>query len=94
MVTELRSAQTAFEAAKVVYEEEKAKEGTGSNASGVKKEVLAIINDKLVVYLRAMVQVDEAKYGDFTRTVAGIIDDNNVIVKKRRKSSEPGEEGG
>ena len=47
--------------------------------------MVIIINDKLVVYLRAMIQVDESTYGDFTRTIAEIIDDNNEVVKKRRK---------
>jgi len=89
LIDGLSAAQTAFGEAQLLFEEEKAKEGTEENATKIKKEVTTIINDKLVVYLRAMVQVDETKYGELTGTVAQIIDDMNVIVKKRRKTSEP-----
>ncbi|MBU0474591.1 MAG: hypothetical protein KKF62_10540 [Bacteroidetes bacterium] len=89
LIMELTAAQTEFEAASVNYEEEKAEEGTKENASAIKKEVVVIINEKLVVYLRAMIQVDETKYGELTRTTTQIIDDNNIIVKKRKKKPEP-----
>ena len=88
IIAELQAAQDNFEQTRIAYEEEKAKEGTLENVTAIKKEVLVIINDKLVVYLRAMIQVDEATYGNFTRTVAEIIDDNNEVVKKRRKKPE------
>ncbi len=42
--------------------------------------MLALINDKIVVSLRAMEVVDEPAYGAFARTIA----DNNEVVKKRR----------
>jgi hypothetical protein len=58
----------------------------------VKKEVLGIINDKIVVYLRAMEQVDPATYGAFTSTCAQMIADNNEQVKKRNKKPEPAPE--
>ena len=85
LIAELRTAQTNFEKARIQYEEEKAKERTKESASKIKDEVMRIINDKLVVYLRAMTQVDEAKYGDFARTIAVIIDENNETVNKRKK---------
>ena len=89
IITELQAAETDFEQTRIAYEEEKAKEGTLENATAIKKEVVTIINEKLVVYLRAMIQVDEATYGDFARTIAEIIADNNEVVKKRRKKPEP-----
>ena len=85
IITALQAAQTDFEETRIAYEEEKAKEGTLENATTIKKAVVAIINDKLVVYLRAMIQVDEPTYGNFARTIAEIIADNNEVVKKRRK---------
>jgi len=54
--------------------------------------VVNLINDKLVVYLRAMMQVNDATYGDIGRTVGEIIDANNEVVKKRRKKPEPAAE--
>jgi hypothetical protein len=91
-IDELKTAQAAFEEAKVTYEEEKAEERTEENATAIKKEAASIINEQLVTYLRAMIQVDETTYGEFTRTVAGIIEDNNTTVKKRRNNSKTGEE--
>lgn len=93
LITQLQETETAFKEAQVKYEEEKAKEGTELSATEIKKEVIMVINKKLVIYLRAMVQVDEGKYGTFTNTVAQIIDDMNVIVKKRRKPKPTTEEG-
>jgi hypothetical protein len=85
----LRSSQNAFELAQLQFQEGKSKEGTEENATEIKKEVLSIINDKLVVHLKAMVQVDMEKYEEFAGTVTQIIDDMNVTVKKRKKTSEP-----
>ncbi len=84
----MQTAQTTFEQARIVYETEKAKEGMVENASLVKKEVADILNNKIVVYLRAMEQVDPAKFGVFTNTCAQIIADNNEQVKKRKGKPE------
>ncbi len=87
LISELRTAQTDFEEAKVNYEAEKAGLKTKENATRIKKEVLAIINGKLIVYLQAMVQVDEVKYGELGQVVSQVIEDINSLVKKRRKSN-------
>ena len=87
VIEELRAAQTAFEEAQLTFQNEKATDGIKESASEIKKEILVIINEKLVVYLRAMVMVDEAKYGSFVGTFAQIIDDMNVIIKKRKKTT-------
>jgi hypothetical protein len=92
LIAELQTAQTDFEQARIAYEAEKALEGMQDNATVVKKEVLGIINDKIVVYLRAMEQVDPATYGAFTSTCAQMIADNNEQVKKRNKKPEPAPE--
>jgi hypothetical protein len=91
LIAVLQTAQEAFEQARVAYEEEKAQEGTETNATTLKKEVIDVINNRLVVYLDAMMLVDEATYGAFGRTVAEIIDATNEMVKKRRKKPEPAE---
>ena len=88
LITALETAQSAFEEARIAFETEKAEEGTQSSASEIKKVVGSIINNKLVVYLRAMVQVDGETYGPFGNTVSEIINDNNVVVKKRKKNTE------
>jgi hypothetical protein len=43
-------------------------------------------------YLRAIIHVDERKYGNFTRTVTGIIDNNNTMVKKGERVRTPGKQ--
>jgi len=87
-VAALQTAQDAFEAARLAYEQEKAEESIQDNASKIKAEVLVLINEKIVVYMRAMEVVDEANYGAFARTIATIIAENNEVVKKRRKTTE------
>jgi hypothetical protein len=88
LIAELQTAQTGFEQARIAYEAEKAKDGMQENATVVKKEVLELINNKIVVYLRAMEQVDPVTYGVFTGTCAQVIADNNEQVKKRKKKPE------
>jgi len=89
VITALQAAQQAFEAARITYEQEKAQESTQASATKQKPELVALINDKIVVYLRAMEVVDAETYGAFARTIATIIAENNEVVKKRRKKEEP-----
>lgn len=92
LIAALQASQTAFEEARIAYETEKAKEGMVENATEVKKVVIETINGKLVVYLRAMEQVNPATFGAFAATCAQIIADNNEQVKKRQKPEpEPGQ---
>lgn len=89
IIAALAEAQGDFEETRIAYETEKAKEGILENATAIKKEVVTIVNEKLVVYLRAMLQANGGVYGDFARTIAQMINDNNEVVKKRRKKPEP-----
>ncbi|WP_347838565.1 DUF6261 family protein [uncultured Draconibacterium sp.] len=84
----LQAAQTDFETTRIAYEEEKAHESTEQNATTLKKAVVAVINERIVVYMRAMELVDEPTYGAFARTIATIIAENNEVVKKRWKTPE------
>ena len=88
-IAALQTAQNEFEAARITWEQEKAAESTQQTATTIKKEILSLINDKLVIYLRAMEVVDEATYGDFARTIAEIIAENNEVVKKRHNKEVP-----
>lgn len=87
IITELAAAQTAFETSRIAYEEEKAKESKQENATLIKKEILALINGKMVIYMRAMKLVDEPVYGDFARIFALVIGKNNGVIKKRLKKA-------
>lgn len=88
-IAKLQVAENNFDTARIAFEEEKAREGTLESATDIKKRVVTLINEKLVVYLLAMDQVYPETYGPFAGTVAEIIADNNEVVKKRRKKPEP-----
>lgn len=85
MIDSLAAAQADFEQVRIDYESKKAKEGMLAKATGIKTEVVAIINNKLVIYLRAMQQFNPETYGVFAATCAQIIASNNEPVKKRQK---------
>jgi hypothetical protein len=83
-IAQVNEAHLAFKGAQLNYKSDVAKEDNQQNASEIKRDVIAIINNKLVVYLRAMVQVDEAQYAPMAQTIAKIISDNNENVKRRK----------
>lgn len=89
MITQLQASQDYFKQTRIAWEQEKAEDGTHKNASEIKAEVLELINDKIVVYMRAMEVVIPETHGAFARTLAEIIEDNNEVVKKRRKDDGP-----
>jgi hypothetical protein len=89
LIQALQNSQEDFEITRVTWEREKAKEGALENATELKKEVVAIINERLVVYLQAMKQVNPEMYEEFTNTIAVIIAENNETVKRRAKKPEP-----
>ena len=91
LISELTGAQLEFQEASNDFDTERAEEGTQESATKVKKEVVGVINDKVVIYLRAMIQVNEPTYGELTRTIAQIIENNNIDVKMRRNKTEPNE---
>lgn len=84
LITKLTAAQAEFEAERLSYEQDKAQETTTKSATAVKRLMLEELNGKLVIYLRAMAQVDETTYGSFVRTLSEIIGNNNSSVKKRQ----------
>ena len=80
LIQALQNSQEDFEITRVTWEREKAKEGALENATELKKEVVVIINERLVVYLRAMQMVNPEMYDEFTNTIAVIIAENNETV--------------
>jgi len=87
-VAALQTAQADFEANRLSYEAAQAEEGTLENATMLKRQVVSLINKKLVPYLNVMEQINEATYGPYARTVAEIIATNNEIVRRRRTTDE------
>jgi len=88
VIAELRAAQDDFKTANFTWEEEKAKDGLTESATKIKKEVLSIINDKIVVYLKAMELANQEVYGELAQTISQIIGGMNEAVKRRAKKEE------
>jgi len=84
-ITAIRNAQHEFETNYLAYEADKAAESTYINATGLKKQLIEQVNYKLLVYLNAMLLVNDAEYGDFARIVGQIISDSNEAVRRRSK---------
>lgn len=83
-IAALKAAQADFETTRAKYASVDAKESTYTSATVLKKEVLTIINEDLVQFLRAAERFKPEVYGEFARTVAEIINKHNQQVKKRR----------
>jgi len=85
IIRSLQATQNDFKTTYLTWEEEKAQEGLTQSATEIKKDILTIINEKIVVHLNAMQQVDRDIYGELALTVSQIISDTNEAVKKRTK---------
>ena len=87
LIAEVQTAQDDFEAKRIAYEEGQGQETTLENATALKRQVVTLVNQKLVLHLRAMEQAQPDAYGPYARTVAQIIANNNEIVKRRRSKA-------
>ncbi|MFV0366420.1 MAG: hypothetical protein ACK5JS_07985 [Mangrovibacterium sp.] len=56
-----------------------------NTATSCKKEVLQLINQKLVLHISAMCYVSEADYSELTTAISTIIDDVNEKIKRREQ---------
>ena len=88
LIASLQTAQNDFRTADTIWDEEKTKEDLTQSASEIKKEVLTIINGEIVLYLKAMSQVNSEVYAEFAKAVSDIINEVNQAVKRRSKKDE------
>ena len=79
----IRTAQDAFTQANDEYV--RASASKGASASSYNKPIVALINEKLVPYLGAMVIAGNAAVSDFARGVSAEIDRMNEAIAKRTK---------
>lgn len=82
-IAAIRTAQDAFTQANDEYV--RASASKGASASSYNKPIVALINEKLVPYLGAMVIAGNAAVSDFARGVAAEIDRMNEAIAKRTK---------
>ncbi len=82
-ITNVRTSQNDFTESFLAYAEEKAKITNKETATKLKLALVKLINNELVIYLRAMTIAAPDTYGDFAAATAQIIADNNEKVRKR-----------
>lgn len=82
-IEELRTRQTAFHSERMAYEKALSVQGATASATSLKKQLIEIINTKLVSYLSAL--QEEASHSDFAKVVAQVIDSANETVLRRNK---------
>ncbi len=83
LVTQLKQSQSEFEAARSAFDNAQSADKEAASASEIKKEILELVNGKIVVYLRAMSMANPDMYGEFIRRTTEIIERNNTQVKHR-----------
>lgn len=89
LLQSLTLAQADFEQARIAYETEKAQDGMVANATEIKKQVVELVNNKIIVYLQAMQQANPGIYGILAATCAQVIAENNEQVRRRQQKPEP-----
>lgn len=85
---QLLTEQAKFQTAEAVWLEARSEQSLIKNATSVKLELLTVINDKLVVYLRAMSMVNPDPYRSLISKVSLIIDQINATIKRRRSNGD------
>ncbi len=88
LLANLQTTQQAFEAASLAYSQSKAEDKEQRSGTAIKKDVLKLINEKLLPYLEVMTMVNSAAFEPFATTVATLIDESNSGVKRRGKRDE------
>ncbi len=88
IIADLKKAQQEFETAYKSYISELAIHSTKSSATSIKGDVLKVINEDLVDYLKVMSKVNAAVYEQIASEVGKIIADNNERVNKRKQPKE------
>lgn len=83
MVENLKRSNKKFKDSRVESKTDKADNKESLSATKQKKRILSLFNGKLHAYMYGMFMVDEPTYGEFTRSIVQIIEDNNITVKKR-----------
>ena len=82
-LSELRQAQSDFTAEHIAYKTYWAHAAKEKTASELKKTLLELINDKLLLYVETMRMVDPDNYTSFAATVEQIIEEMNTVIARR-----------
>jgi len=85
-IANLQASQNAFSAARLAFQQEQAKNEGQESATSLKKQVLILVNEKLVAFLNGMLVTAPDTFSEFAATVNKIIGATNETVKKRRNA--------
>ena len=88
LVEQLGTVQEQFRASESTWHAAQNADDKTVSASTLKRELLKVVNDKLVVYLRAMMQMNPEPYNDISLSIANHINQANALVKRRKNSEE------
>lgn len=86
-IASVRTAQTDFVKRRVAYENAISNSGTPS-ATHYKKQLLNLINGRLIPYLEAMVMANPDVYGNFYNNVEAAIEKTNSALRTGGKETE------
>lgn len=80
---EMKDAEAGFETSNLAYEKAKAEESLSDNATTLKKQLVDVVNNQLVSYLRVMLEIEDNDFEGFAEVVKQLISDSNGKVKNR-----------
>lgn len=88
IVEQLKTDQEQFKAAEAQWHEARAEDGKSASATEFKHQLVKVVNDKLVIYLKAMQQMNPEPYTGLCNNIAMHIDRANALVKRRQNNEE------
>jgi hypothetical protein len=92
LAIQLDNEQTKFKTAEAAWNNARSEGQLSKSATSVKRELLKAVNEKMVVYLRAMIQLNPEQYTNICSKTAILIDSANSIVKRRRNNTDDGQQ--
>jgi len=88
LVVQLEADELSFQNTQKEWLDAKADDQMTLSASAHKRELLKVINDKMVTYLRAMQQMNPEPYQALISKIVLLIDEANELIRSRQKEVE------
>jgi len=86
IVDKLDGEQAQFNVAQKAYLDAIGESEQEQSATAIKKELLSLVNYKLIMYLNGMLQVNPEPYNTLYTNLSNVIDEANALVKRRQNS--------
>ena len=82
-ITILKASNNAFRTSRNKYQDEVSKDKEKISATAIRNELISLINDKLITYLKGVMVMNPEKYGSLVARIEETITQNNEVAKKR-----------